>query len=64
MSKVMSYNFINEVGLYLAKKSNYNLASLYLFKFAFAELSAFKGRARAKENVIGHSDWSTFTNTP
>lgn len=64
MSRVMSYNFISEVGLYLAKKANFNLASLYLFKYAFSELSAFKGRARAKENVINHSEWANFTSTP
>lgn len=46
MSKVMSYNFINEVGLYLAKKINFNLASLYLFKYALSELNSFKARVR------------------
>lgn len=63
MSKIMSYNFINEVGLYLAKKSNFNLASLYLFKYAFSELSAFKARVKASENVINHPDWAAFTAT-
>ena len=63
MNKVMSYNFINEVGLYLAKKSNFNLASLYLFKYAYSELSAFKARAKAQENVINHPDWAAFTAT-
>lgn len=63
MSRVMSYNFVNEVGLYLAKKSNFNLASLYLFKFAFSELAAFKARAKALENVINHPDWAAFTST-
>lgn len=46
MSRVMSFNFVNEVGLYLAKKSNINLASLYLFKFAYSELAAFRERAK------------------
>ena len=45
------------------KKSNFNLASLYLFKFAFSELAAFKARAKALENVINHPDWAAFTST-
>lgn len=59
----MSYNFVNEVGLYLAKKSNFNLASLYLFKFAYSELAAFRERAKRQENVINHPDWPNFINT-
>jgi hypothetical protein len=64
MNKIMSYNFINEVGLYLAKKINYNLASLYLFKYAFSELSSFKARVRSEENVINHPEWNIFIKTP
>lgn len=63
MSRVMSFNFVNEVGLYLAKKSNFNLASLYLFKFAYSELALFRERAKKGENVINHPDWVTFITT-
>lgn len=50
----MSYNFIYEVGIYLAKKNSTNLASLYLFKYAFAEMNTIKQKAANRQNVIGH----------
>lgn len=52
------------MGLYLAKKINYNLASLYLFKYALSELNSFKARVRNQENVINHPDWNNYIKTP
>lgn len=44
----MSYNFIYELGIYLGKKHNMNLASLYLFKYSLSELNNLKIRAQNK----------------
>lgn len=63
VSKIMSYNFIYELGMYLAKKQNFNLSSLYLFKYAFSELSALKNKATNRQNMIDHPDWDNFSKT-
>lgn len=52
MSKVMSYNFIYEVGVILAKKMSVNLASLYLFKYCLSELNLIKSRISNGQNII------------
>lgn len=41
-SYIMSYNFIYDVAIYLGKKNNSNLATLYLLKYVLAELSQVK----------------------
>lgn len=64
-SFLMSYNFLYDLGVHLAKKSPNNLASLYLFKYVFAEINIIKGRVQQRENVINnHPDWNQFTNQP
>lgn len=44
-SFIMSYNFIYDVAIYLGKKNNSNLATLYLLKYVLSELSIVKKRA-------------------
>lgn len=63
-SYVMSYSFLFDLGLYLAKKKNTNLASLYLFKYCFSEISALKNLLNNRVNVINHGDWGAFVQTP
>lgn len=60
----MSYNFIYDVALYLGKKKNSNLATLYLLKYCLAELNQVKKNAEQRQNVIGHPDWPSFVQTP
>lgn len=64
MSKVMSYNFIYEVGVILAKKMSLNLASLYLFKYCLSELYLIKTKLSNGQNIIEHSEWVSFIQTP
>jgi hypothetical protein len=54
VSKIMSYNFIYELGMYLGKKHNMNLATLYLFKYVLSELNNLKLRVQNNENIISH----------
>jgi serine/threonine protein kinase len=44
-SYIMSFNFISEVAIYLGKKNNSNLASLYLLKYTLAEANRVKKEA-------------------
>jgi hypothetical protein len=60
----MSYNFIYDTTLTLAKRNNSNLASLYLFKYCLAELYLLKQKLNTKTNVINHPDWNIFVETP
>jgi len=50
----MSYNFISEVAIYLGKKNNSNLATLYLLKYCLSEVNRIKGSAEQRNNVINH----------
>ena len=59
----MSFNFMSEVAIYLGKKNNSNLATLYLLKYVLAEMSQFKKMASERQNVIGHPEWNEFTQT-
>ena len=63
MSKLMSYNFIYDVGVILAKKMSLNLASLYLFKYCLSELSQLKNKISNGQNIIEHPDWNNFIQT-
>jgi len=53
-SYIMSYNFISEVAIYLGKKNNSNLATLYLLKYCLSEVNRIKGSAEQRNNVINH----------
>jgi hypothetical protein len=64
MNKVMSYNFIYDVGVILAKKMSLNLASLYLFKYCLSELNMIKTRLSNGQNIVEHPDWNEFIQTP
>jgi hypothetical protein len=60
----MSFNFISEVAIYLGKKNNSNLASLYLLKFVLAEVHRVRKEAEQRQNVINHGEWNLFVQTP
>jgi hypothetical protein len=63
LSYIMSYSFLYDIGIYLAKKKNTNLASLYLFKYCFSEISALKTLLANRVNVINHEDWGAYVQT-
>ena len=63
-SHIMSYNFIYDVAVYLGKKKNSNLATLYLLKYVLAELSQLKKMVEQRQNIIDHPDWPAFVQTP
>ena len=60
----MSFNFIHEVAIYLGKKNNSNLASLYLLKYCLSELTQVKRLAEQRQNIINHPEWPSFIQTP
>ena len=64
ISYIMSFHFIQEVGLFLARKQNNNLATLYLIKYCYSELAALKNLVVNRVNVINHGDWGAFVQTP
>lgn len=49
---------MSEVAIYLGKKNNSNLATLYLLKYVLAEMNQFKKLASERQNVIGHPEWN------
>ncbi|MCB0369724.1 MAG: hypothetical protein KDD45_09860 [Bdellovibrionales bacterium] len=59
-SLLMSFNFIQEVAIYLGKKNSSNLATLYLLKYCLAELSRVRKEAEQRQNVINHPEWNEF----
>lgn len=64
ISYIMSYHFLQELGMFLARKQNNNLATLYLFKYCYSELAALKNLVVNRVNVINHGDWGAFVQTP
>ena len=62
-SFIMSFNFIHEVAIFLGKKNNSNLATLYLLKYCLSELSQVKQLVEQRQNVINHPDWPSFVQT-
>jgi hypothetical protein len=57
MNFLTSFNFIFYVSKKLMQLNPYNLASLYLFKFNYAELAAIKTYLEKKENFLGLDNW-------
>jgi hypothetical protein len=55
MSFIMSYNFIKDIALSLARIQSNNLATLYLLKYCYSEMSALKKLVMNKVNVINHA---------
>lgn len=63
-SYIMSYHFIKDVAIYLGKKNNSNLATLYLLKYCLSELSQVKKLVQEGNNIINHPEWPQFVKTP
>jgi len=64
ISFIMSHNFIKDIAISLARIQNNNLATLYLLKYCFAEISALKNLLINRVNVINHGEWGAFVQTP
>jgi hypothetical protein len=57
----MSFKFISDFAIYLGKKNQANLATLYLLKYCVAELNRIKREGEQKQNLINHPDWHNFS---
>ena len=57
---ITSFNFIFDLSAKLSASNPYNLATLYLHKFNYAELTSIKYKIDGKQNFLGLDDWSNF----
>lgn len=58
---ITSFNFIFDLAAKLSAVNPYNLATLYLHKFNYAELTSLKYQIDGKQNFLGLNDWATFS---
>lgn len=57
---ITSFNFIFDVASKLAASNPFNLATLYLHKFNYAELTSIKRHLEKQENFLGLDGWNEF----
>lgn len=60
MSMILKFSFLKDLGVIFAKYDQFNLASLYIFKYNLGELARLRHLYNNRENILGHPDWSKF----